>query len=352
MDDFYYDGEWWSESDFIPPGGGDADDDSIQFMDLSETELRQWVLDNPSLVDDPDVNGDTPLCVAVELDLVDLVEWLIDEKGASVNRVGRDGSTPLHGATSHEMITILLKRGAEPALPNSKGCTALMEYLANDEYISAIRLLKYPSGRATIDAQGRGGITALHLAAHSPCDPDDIVSGEMIEMLFRSGVNTNIRDVHGRTGLDVLESRLCDDPDHPASVMARQVPNAQTAALLVKARRIVILAAQGGPPGQAPSYLQSRIERGKALPRVEMASAMAPRDGSEITTEVEEQQRRLHTAVAFVVGIDGPKGKTLPAGLFVGIMDFLMPFWDPLRECTGGLEMRRFCNKFLEDVDD
>jgi hypothetical protein len=84
-----------------------------------------------------------------------------------------------------------------------------------------------------------------------------------------------------------------------------------------------------------------------------MASAMAPRDGGGITTdddsEVEEQQRRLHTAVAFVVGIDGPKGKTLPAGLFVGIMDFLMPFWDPLRERTGGLEMRGFYNKFLED---
>jgi hypothetical protein len=78
MDDFYYDGEWWSESDFIPPDGGGSDDDRIQSMDLSEPELRQWVLDNPNRVEEPDVNGNTPLEVAVELDCWDLVQWLLD----------------------------------------------------------------------------------------------------------------------------------------------------------------------------------------------------------------------------------------------------------------------------------
>lgn len=135
--------------------------------------------------------------------------------------------------------------------------------------------------------------------------------------------------------------------------MARQVPDAQSASLLVKARRIVILAAQGEPPGQAPTFLQSRVEQGMAWPCVEMATTMVARDGGGVTTDddsdVEKQQRRLRTAVAFVVGIDGPKGKSLPGGLFVGIMDFLLPFWDPLRERTGGLEMRGFYNKFLED---
>lgn len=64
-------------------------------------------------MDEPDVNGDTPLDAAVEMDFVDLVQWLIDEKGASLNRVGRDHNTPFHGAISPAMITILLDRGAE-----------------------------------------------------------------------------------------------------------------------------------------------------------------------------------------------------------------------------------------------
>jgi hypothetical protein len=69
-----------------------------------------------------------------------------------------------------------------------------------------------PSGRATIDAQGREGLTALHLAAPPPSYPDNIVCGEMIELLFRSGVNTNIRDVHGRTGLDIWNQGCTTTP--------------------------------------------------------------------------------------------------------------------------------------------
>lgn len=80
-----------------------------------------------------------------------------------------------------------------------------MEYMTNEEFSSVIRLLKYPSGRATIDAQGRRGLPALHVTAHPPGDPDNVVCGAMIELIFCSGVNTNIRDMDGRTGLDVLE---------------------------------------------------------------------------------------------------------------------------------------------------
>ena len=60
------------------------------------------------------------------------------------------------------MITILLYRNAEPALPNSDWFTVLMEHMANNDYGCGIRL-EYPSGRAIINARGHWGITALHL---------------------------------------------------------------------------------------------------------------------------------------------------------------------------------------------
>lgn len=265
--------------------------------------------DNPSLVNEPDVKGVTPLEVAVDRDLVDLVEWLVDEKGACVNRVGQDRSTPLHAATSCLMITTLLERGAEPSLPNSSGFTVLMERMADNEYGCVIRLLKYASARATVNAQAcRGGLTVLHIAADPPDDDGEGVCGAMIELLLRNGSDTTIRDSQGRTALGALDRKIGNDTYHPANLMARQVPDAKKAALLVKARRLFILAAQGSPSLQvAPTYLQSRTEQGKAWPRVEMASATDAEDGSEEDQAAMEQQRRLQTAVCFCWELTDPR---------------------------------------------
>jgi len=150
---------------------------------------------------------------------------------------------------------------------------------------------------------------------------------------------------------------------YAARDLLRQVPDAQTAAFLIKARRLIVLAAGNRPPAQAPACLRVRTEQGKSWPRVEMVMPMAQGgesiDGSANDAHNEEQrqeqvqeqeqeqkqgqereQERQDKAVTFLLGLDGPGGKTLPAGVFVGVMDFLIPSWDPLRAGMGGQQKR------------
>ena len=94
--------------------------------------------------------------------------------------------------------------------------------------------------------------------------------------------------------------------------------------------------------------LQDRLKKGKALPRVEMVMRVAEGgksgdgDGSKTQQEQmqqgQEQHQRLQEAVAFLLGLGGPGGKMLPGGVFVRVMDFSMPEWDPLRVGNRDLE--------------
>lgn len=67
-----YDDPHDNGSDYFFP----AFEESTGFHAMNELEFRQWVLDHPKDVD-------TALFAAVRKDNVGLVEWLIDEKGAS-----------------------------------------------------------------------------------------------------------------------------------------------------------------------------------------------------------------------------------------------------------------------------
>lgn len=62
------------------------------------------------------------------------------------------------------------------------------------------------------------------------------------------------------------------------------------------------------------------MENGQAVPQVVL---MQVRPG-------DEQGRRLRRALAFLVGMEGPAGKTLPGGVFVAVMDFLTAPWNTL----------------------
>lgn len=62
----------------------------LAFHGMSERKLRRWVEANPGRVNDEDMNPSThytPLFVAVAFhESLALALWLLDEKGADVNR--------------------------------------------------------------------------------------------------------------------------------------------------------------------------------------------------------------------------------------------------------------------------
>jgi len=106
-----------------------AAEEVLEFYYMDETELRQWVEANPGRVNDIDRNrnGHTPLIAAAcHRDSQSLVVWLLEEKGADVNALSRDGNTPLHIASSPDVITALLDRGADPARVNNHSSSPLM----------------------------------------------------------------------------------------------------------------------------------------------------------------------------------------------------------------------------------
>ena len=98
---------------------------------MNEGQLRQLMEANPGRVNDKDERGLTPLCVAVDrIESLPLIMWLLDEKGAYMNDTSKFGSTPLHAARSLDILTALMDRGANPALPTEYGWTPLMSQSA------------------------------------------------------------------------------------------------------------------------------------------------------------------------------------------------------------------------------
>ncbi|CAM9483507.1 unnamed protein product [Chrysoparadoxa australica] len=74
--------------------------------------------------------GDSPLLLAVENHLTDIIEYLIKDCGADANGRGKNGETPLLVAAYYGYGTLAMslvdKYNAELNLQNSKGETALM----------------------------------------------------------------------------------------------------------------------------------------------------------------------------------------------------------------------------------
>jgi len=94
-----------------------AEEELFDFEYMTEDELRQWVDSNPSRVNDWDDYDVTPLYAAVyHRKSLPLVLWLLDEKGADVNRRTVYAQTPLHAAYILDVLNVLLDRGADPTL--------------------------------------------------------------------------------------------------------------------------------------------------------------------------------------------------------------------------------------------
>ncbi|MBL0317951.1 MAG: ankyrin repeat domain-containing protein [Alphaproteobacteria bacterium] len=80
-------------------------------------------------INKPDLNGRTPLDRALYNNKLDVADYLLTQDGIQINQPAHDNSTPLHQALrsskNFSMVKPLLKAGANPALADKNGVTAL-----------------------------------------------------------------------------------------------------------------------------------------------------------------------------------------------------------------------------------
>ena len=229
-------------------------EEGLDFYDMTEAQLRQWVEANPGQVNGRNniYFGLTPLsATASRREGLSLVVWLLDEKGADVNASMALGRSALHYAETLDILNALLDRGGDPTRIDFLGRSALKHQVRNDTANQVARLLQDPRVRATIDMQDKYGNTALH---HACCKygETDAKAALNVHLLLQAGANRTIANKHGQTALAYLRQRR---PNlHVTIVLLEQaLTEAEKASLLVKARCLAVAATS---KAVAPSCLK------------------------------------------------------------------------------------------------
>lgn len=173
----------------------------------------------------PGRNSHSALYVVVRMDDLDVAIWLMTKMKANVNCVCDYSwkSTPLHIASSAEMVRALLTHGANPALKDFCGRNALMQQVSNGESDNVAAILEHPLGRAIVNVQNPGGpqggegFTALHHA----CEPEypEQPQKKMIRLLLEAGAHPLIANKQEYTPLGRLEKNTRDGEKHPAHAL-------------------------------------------------------------------------------------------------------------------------------------
>lgn len=183
----------------------------------------------------PNGNGMTPLMEAVYRDHVPSVDALL-QHGASLTAKTPDGLTPLCVALNNRSFLAamaLLKAGAAPNVQcGANRLTPLMivathekaeetgnvpvdggQYLSDG--VSPLEVGKLlVAKRADVNARGRGGVTALMIAAGYDNAP-------LIGLLIQAGAKTDVRSDAGKTALDIAKDNDSETAVQTLELMAR-----------------------------------------------------------------------------------------------------------------------------------
>lgn len=139
---------------------------------------------------------------AVTLNAVDVVQALAPHV-TNINQYILD-KTVLHSATKYgkeEMVSILLKNGANPSLTDKNGSNALHLAVSNYNPLNINSLVKYG---VDVNAVDRNGNTALHLVATANS------LARYAEILMQSGIDVNTRNANNKTVLHLAIAHDCD----------------------------------------------------------------------------------------------------------------------------------------------
>ncbi|MDR1923934.1 MAG: ankyrin repeat domain-containing protein [Planctomycetaceae bacterium] len=137
---------------------------------------------------------------------LELIRYLVEKKGISVNTKFRDGSTPLiHAAKSREpdIVKYLIGKGAGVNTKNEAGITPLMQ-AANNHSIKTVKYLIEKG--ADVDAKNKDGLTPLIQALKYP--NLETANLETIKYLVEKGADVNAKNKDGLTPLFYARGEL------------------------------------------------------------------------------------------------------------------------------------------------
>lgn len=158
--------------------------------------LRYITQDHAERMNTGDSRLRTPLHLAVEHDLVDTVQMLI-QAGAKVNTAAEDGSSPLHVAAKqkqNKVLEMLLQKGANKEATDREGRTPFYLSVEGGE-IETIDLLK---DGAVVKIAAKDGRTPLHVAVSRGQDGLGVA-----KMLLEAGADVNTKAKDGATALHI-----------------------------------------------------------------------------------------------------------------------------------------------------
>ena len=134
----------------------------------------------------------TPLMTAIKQGRVGVATFLV-QHGANMTLIDKNGFTALHHATSFEVLSCLIRNGADVNACTNDNYTPLMIAVEKGNKVAVTFLVEHG---ADIDVQANiGGKTALHLAV--TCHD----SRDILNCLIKNGANVNSRTSMGKTPL-------------------------------------------------------------------------------------------------------------------------------------------------------
>jgi hypothetical protein len=324
---------------------------------MKGSEMRTWALakSEEQINRVRDVSGLPLLMAATARDRVQLIRWLVHEKGANVHEecgepleygeyAAAEGSTAIHYVKSAAMMSVLIEAGADLAAPDALGRIPVENHILYFSVPSCVeRFLQDPRVVEMITTQRNEFESSILVKA---CYNTSSVyhNCPVIEMLLNAGVNPTLRDSQKETARDFLKKRF---PSNRAAI--KLLRNAEAAPertfLLVKARFIndaayAVTKAEADAEEKGltkqekekkmhaavPAYLKGRVEDAKGpLPLVELKQPRKRGDD-------EEEGQKLTAALNYVLCLGEHKETGgMPREVFLEeFMDMIAPIWDEI----------------------
>lgn len=162
--------------------------------------IKSFIEANPTTINQPDSNNNTPLTIACDKGNLDLVKLLISSN-ADLNIQNNSGSTPLLKACSFphiEIIKLLLLSGADPNITDQSGTTPLIMLgsLKHTHEMLTILMLLIQYGNININAQNNDGWTGLMTFTKYAINDSSI---KMIKLLLKNGADIGLVNKTGQT---------------------------------------------------------------------------------------------------------------------------------------------------------